>query len=322
MSHFYLTLPSNSSESYFPDNTISNFHTKLHQKVSLQGDWEVALSEIIFPRTWFNIGTEQFITIQCNQCRTDKEASSLTPSYIADNTYESYEDKSTRTVLTMTVAEVDNESEEDEHTNHADVKIHAGRYNSVGDIVKCINDGIVTQMAKTTRRRGNARHNRRKLASQDEIPVFAYATNSGRVKVILPENMRLNMTEGLATILGFRKSQLPLLSENLSEGFEGDLISDIEGGLHALYIYCDILECVPVGDTLAPLLRILDVNTKHGTMGHRYFEKPRYVPIQKKNFGTVEIDIRDDIGEKIPFETGKLIVTLHFRRVRDNYFLG
>ena len=40
---------------------------------------------------------------------------------------------------------------------------------------------------------------------------------------------------------------------------------------------------------------------------------PQYVPVSKKEFNTVEIDIRDDTGRPVPFEFGKVITTLHFR---------
>ena len=77
---------------------------------------------------------------------------------------------------------------------------------------------------------------------------------------------------------------------------------------------------------MAPLLRIVEVAGSRGEglqeMTHIQFDQPRYIPIQKKNFDSIEIDIRDDAGESIPFDDGKLIVTLHFRRAKESYFLG
>ena len=43
---FYLTLPSNSSMTTFPDNTVANFRVKLPQTLDLSGRWEVGLTEI------------------------------------------------------------------------------------------------------------------------------------------------------------------------------------------------------------------------------------------------------------------------------------
>ena len=54
-SEFYVTLPSNSSMQYFPDNKTSNFVTKRSRTLQLDGEWEVGLAEIDYPHTWYNI---------------------------------------------------------------------------------------------------------------------------------------------------------------------------------------------------------------------------------------------------------------------------
>ncbi|KAJ8030236.1 hypothetical protein HOLleu_26584 [Holothuria leucospilota] len=53
--HFYVTLPSNSSFQYFPDNTLSSFTTQLPEPILLTGSWEVALCEIQYPFNWHNV---------------------------------------------------------------------------------------------------------------------------------------------------------------------------------------------------------------------------------------------------------------------------
>lgn len=55
MNNFFVTLPSNSSASYFPDNTQSSFRTKLSSPLRLDPSYECGLSEIVIPRFWFNI---------------------------------------------------------------------------------------------------------------------------------------------------------------------------------------------------------------------------------------------------------------------------
>ena len=52
---FYLTLPSNSSLRYFPDNHASHFITKLPQAQELTGQYEVGLSEIQFSNSYQNV---------------------------------------------------------------------------------------------------------------------------------------------------------------------------------------------------------------------------------------------------------------------------
>ena len=91
-------------------------------------------------------------------------------------------------------------------------------------------------------------------------------------------------------------------------------------GRQTVFVYCDILNRVPVGDTLAPLIRVVDVTDINVGMIHKIYDRPYYLPVQKLNFDSLEIDIRDSFGEIVPFESGTVIVTLHFRRVKHSYF--
>jgi hypothetical protein len=50
--------------------------------------------------------------------------------------------------------------------------------------------------------------------------------------------------------------------------------------------------------------------------------KPFFIPFwcfMASNVQTVEIDIRDDTGVKIPFERGRVVVTLHCRKRKESY---
>ena len=55
MSRFYLTLPSNSSMNYYPENTVARYTTKLANTIELEGDWEVGLLEISTPQELVNV---------------------------------------------------------------------------------------------------------------------------------------------------------------------------------------------------------------------------------------------------------------------------
>ena len=53
--HFYLTLPSDSSAACYPNNTIARYVTKLPERIRLEGDYEVGLSDFVYPHTWYNV---------------------------------------------------------------------------------------------------------------------------------------------------------------------------------------------------------------------------------------------------------------------------
>jgi hypothetical protein len=56
MSQFYLTLPSNAvSAKDLKKPSLNSFRVQLAQSIKLHGEWEVALAEISYPHSWFNV---------------------------------------------------------------------------------------------------------------------------------------------------------------------------------------------------------------------------------------------------------------------------
>ena len=55
MDSFTKELVSNASGELFPDNTLSSFTNFLPEQVTLEGQWEVAISEISYPSRYQNI---------------------------------------------------------------------------------------------------------------------------------------------------------------------------------------------------------------------------------------------------------------------------
>ena len=49
MNEFTVHLVSSASMNIFPQNTLSSFKNYFNEEINLEGDWRVALSEIIFP---------------------------------------------------------------------------------------------------------------------------------------------------------------------------------------------------------------------------------------------------------------------------------
>jgi hypothetical protein len=56
--HFFVTLPSDSSAKYYPNNTVARFVTKFPETIRLQEQYEMALVEIIYPHNWHNVSDE------------------------------------------------------------------------------------------------------------------------------------------------------------------------------------------------------------------------------------------------------------------------
>ena len=57
---FYLAVPSDSSHKFFPNNKISSYNTKLAKEIILYDDYEIGLSSIHFPLTYYNVKKGEF----------------------------------------------------------------------------------------------------------------------------------------------------------------------------------------------------------------------------------------------------------------------
>lgn len=84
---FYVTLPSNSSFEYFPDNTASNFRTHLRRPIDLEGDWEVGLVEFHYPNSWDNV-PKGFVPFKVRNTKTGTSVGmQLHHGYYPSNNY-------------------------------------------------------------------------------------------------------------------------------------------------------------------------------------------------------------------------------------------
>jgi len=92
------------------------------------------------------------------------------------------------------------------------------------------------------------------------------------------------------------------------------------GSLDLFYVYCDLAKYVLVGDTKAPLLRVVDRPSDIKSIEHYIMNPVQYVPLQKKCFDTVTVSIMLDSGTPVPFLVGKTVVFLEFRRAMHSYF--
>ena len=101
---------------------------------------------------------------------------------------------------------------------------------------------------------------------------------------------------------------------------EAEHVVQMDQGFDTIYVYTDVVESRIVGDSVAPLLRALPVGGSHGETVSDRFTNIHYVPLLYSHFKSIEIYIRDDTGRRVPFEYGRVTVTLHFRRRRTGLF--
>ena len=249
MAEFYLTLPSDSSKEYFPDNTVTEFKVKLPKVIELQGMYEVGLAEISYPNNWNNIPAA------------------------------------------------------DAHLRIGATGI-AGAYTNI--------------KFKKLFFEGNPNALRKLLNSVSERGYsFSYNkdTHKMAIKLTRPLVEVQILSKPLCEILGFDQCTFSAGNnlDQLPKRIEASHEVDLDAGLHSIFVYTDLVEHTVIGDTLAPILRIVKVAGKHGRQSTATYNAPLYQPVKTNRFDVVTIKMASQTGEPILFNRGQAIVTLHFR---------
>ena len=247
---FYVLLPSNASLDIYEDNTLTSYKVHLPEPLVLEGDYEVGLQSIIWPRTFYNI------------TRTSQRLYYHSP------------------------------------TDEIDViLINEGYYGTMKELISEIN-------AKT------------KKAVGENIKL-TYDATSEKIRVYVKNGYKLLLVKGvLSQILGFAGKETMIPKTQLSP-----FTCDLSGGIRCLYLYCDITDYQIVGDTKAKLMKVLPVEGKYGDTIYKTFDVPTYYPIGIKQFQDIKIDIRDDSGQKVQFNSGRVVVNLHIRQRQLPYIV-
>lgn len=89
---------------------------------------------------------------------------------------------------------------------------------------------------------------------------------------------------------------------------------DLRAGQYSLFVYCDVIQPQIIGNVVAPIIRVVSISGSYGDSVDQHYDNPHYVPVLKKEFETIEINIKDDVGKDVAFDHGKVFIKLHFRK--------
>ena len=137
---------------------------------------------------------------------------------------------------------------------------------------------------------------------------------SRRVTIHLQNNSEIDF-ENIGYMLGFQST-----SRVISKTTTAEREADLEHGFHDLYIYYDIVKAQYVGDSLVPLLCIVPLERVDGQCIRKSFLRPQYIPVSRKQFETIKVNIKRDTGDSVPFEFGRVLLTLYFRQSKPVNF--
>ena len=113
------------------------------------------------------------------------------------------------------------------------------------------------------------------------------------------------------------------MADDEEKTFAGDYPFDLSAGKQLIFFYINIIEYQYVGDTKAPFIRVIDSKQrlKNGSpceiepTPRIVFSNLEYKKLLSKNFQSIEIQLRIETGQLVPFAgTGKVILTVNFKK--------
>lgn len=123
---------------------------------------------------------------------------------------------------------------------------------------------------------------------------------------------KIRLPDSLMLQLGYEPGVNIMESPNASK--QPDVMKGVPNNM---FVYCDIVEPQLLGDVMASVLRVVNTRSdklQYGRSFTQIFQAPMYVPVLKRQFNSIEINLRDSTGYYIPFAFGLSSVVLHFKR--------
>lgn len=130
------------------------------------------------------------------------------------------------------------------------------------------------------------------------------------------DGLLFQMDERAASILGFSSHPTLQIPRGVAVKLKATHVPDYRRSIYSIYIYCNLCEHMNVGDKRVPLLRNVAFNSggSFGATISIIYTNPLYVRLNTRSIHSIDVELRDDMGELIPFIEGKTTITLHFRR--------
>ena len=306
-SSFYVSLSSARSKDIFPNNRTNSFKNHLAREIRLDGDWEVALTELHYTSS---INTSEVpAKIQFNIYRFDDlgkikgqviikgggpyRVFSVPLEYNLPN----YEDHLTDFEYPSPVKSFDS----------IVINIPVGSY-SPTTLVDTFNALLLSEVKKLTPQQ---------IYPIQDLIDFRFDSVQNRFCSISPYpflDVVYYKADDAARIFG-----LPALED---KGFRIDYVSGkyifpfspSMRTANTLCFYSDVIEFDYVGDETAPLLRAIDISGESGDIIHNAIDKPFYKHVSRKVINTLGIEILSEKGKQIRFNSGEVSCILHFRR--------
>lgn len=279
---FYVTLPSDKSH---VGNSLHTYRVQLPETVHLEGVWEVALSQIVYPVTYHTLYDTSF------HFRTwlDKKQKPLLIG--------------SRTNPKAAFKRLGSATLEPNHYSDAGVVVE-----NLNHVYRDFYDKFLWSKNDTPNPR--AREVTHLMTEWRKHINFSYNKKSQRVTVELDDAVKyLLLEEGLSYALGFETGLFKRAGSHVAK-----YPPDVMGAVRNLWVYLDIIQPQLVGGVRTPLLKILPISGRYPEETVLDINTLEFVPLLVNDFDSLKIHIKDFKGRPVQFMFGSVIVKLYFRR--------
>lgn len=303
-------------------NTISRFTNYLPARFTYDdAEYEVCLSEIQFPNSWYNVPEHQFVACI--------DAAGI-PRFLAEIGVGHYNDideliRAVNTKLFLFFA-----SRQKTPTIVSDSNLHSIVYYTNSKKIQ------FKELPETT--------GYRIIFSLRLAQIFGFTNNlfiayydrdyetsasidEMRVMTMFPGIMRKRDHHSIFLDSGSNKTAVEYTLVTYEKRFQparlvGEIPFDITCGFDQVFVYCNLIKPHVMGNKSCQVLRVIPINyselDRFGQIICRSFDKPQFYELFETSFDRIEIELRDRLGNLIDFKSGTVIATLEIRRKQNN----
>ena len=172
-----LTLLSNASITFSPDNKPANNTTTPPSPISLEGEWEVALIDIQYPHNWMNISKDVYIIFVFDTTKKETSFRDLLIGVLSDYRLK-YNKELTETYKLLGD---NNKKLTNKELLMLCARIPKGYYATVGELITTLNQEIQDSFSGKPEWEGHRTEQKKSIYFIDLIP------SSGAFKIFKPE---------------------------------------------------------------------------------------------------------------------------------------
>lgn len=302
-SGFTINLVSNASMSTFPDNTLAHFTTLLPEQINLEGIWEVAVVEISWSELIQNV-TEGTFSFQLVNQAIAKPLDIRRPTL-----------SSTSGMVTMYDPRKRKHSADETYQAEQIDSISPGCYPTIDTLLESIFRRVCVK-AEWDFATLPVKWSVCPVSHLLRVDFKGTAKEKMKVKAISKD---LRSILGVCSIIDCSTNVDEQQDEkrhkkNQSNSRATDQYpTDLRGGCHTMFLYCDLVHNEILGDTQSALLRAIPLSSSKAN--HRSFSKLQWRRLIKCTIQSITISLRSETGSFIPFlSRGRTNLTLQFKR--------